>query len=592
LRHIQFKGRQFEDVVRTRVRAHQHRTGHQWLHWLTLASIIALTPAPLAAKSFKTNFTTDFTTASIASVRADWRAALNQLRVETATRPAASNALTFARGDRFRPADQRRAPALTQLNAIAATIVPGISQSPLPVLLPFDMPAYLADRMTGAIAGLPDRRYLFGLRSVDFFQAGQAGYDAMVTAYAGGISELPLRVFARPVEVHITGSLLTYNINDPLLGQGDPVRALNKQYPDLRRLIREGFVRYAFTRFGVPYVVSVQCLDSVARAERLSCREASAVAEHVVKNLRVIGGKPAPPPPAIRSVVAERPAVTSADFTFRPPGELIANSGYRRAGGRPDRTIYAQIRFPLEQAPAYANSQSFLNWGDCNLKGRVPLPHERGDAYRCRLNDKPLVFDESAAENYSYPWQDNFCETRDFQAGQCPGGFGHQGQDIRPSTCALRNEGADRCVPDRYHAVAVRDGVVVRSLQQQAMLLLVNSRTEHIRFRYMHMSPDRLDADRMLHGRQVMEGEHVGLVSNYQGFQGGTTTHLHFDIQVFTRDGWIWVNPYSTLIAAYERLIGARGRELSPEPAAPPVNDGPQPVSSEPSGSEGADEGP
>ena len=61
------------------------------------------------------------------------------------------------------------------------------------------------------------------------------------------------------------------------------------------------------------------------------------------------------------------------------------------------------------------------------------------------------------------------------------------------------------------------------------------------------------------------------MVSNYQGFQGGTTTHLHFDLQVFTRDGWIWVNPYATLIASYERLIGGRGREIGAEPPPPPI---------------------
>jgi hypothetical protein len=35
----------------------------------------------------------------------------------------------------------------------------------------------------------------------------------------------------------------------------------------------------AFTRFGVPYVVSIQCLDSSPRARRLACREAYPVAE-------------------------------------------------------------------------------------------------------------------------------------------------------------------------------------------------------------------------------------------------------------------------------------------------------------------------
>jgi hypothetical protein len=367
------------------------------------------------------------------------------------------------------------------------------------------------------------------------------------------------------------------------------VKSLNGQFPDLRRIIREGFVRYAFTRFGIPYVASIHCLDSGSRSNRLSCREASQVAEHFLKSLRIVGGKPAPRRPAIASTAAERPAALSPDFTYRPPGELIANSGYRREGGRPDRTVYAQIRFPIEQAPAYANSQSFMNWGDCYLKGRLPRPHDKGDTYRCRLNDKKLVFDESAAENYSYPWQDNFCETRDFQAGQCPGGFGHQGQDIRPATCELRNGEADRCVPDRYDAVAVRDGVVIRTPKQQAMLLLVNSSTEHVRFRYMHMTPDKLDADGMVHGRRVAEGERVGVVSNYQGFRGGTTTHLHFDLQVFTRDGWIWVNPYSTLIASYERLLGARGRELGPD-TTPPTTTVSQEPSAEPADSEGEED--
>jgi hypothetical protein len=551
--------------------------------WLSLASIFLL-PAPVAAD--------EFVTPAISFSRVDWRAAIDQLRSETSARPGAAGALTFSRGRRYRAFDQRRAPALLQLNAITGTMFSGVNQSPVPVLLPLDMPGYLADRMAGAPQSLVYNRYLSGFRGVDFFEAGASGYDAVVTAAPGGNSELPSRVFARPVEIHITGSMLTYNVADPLLSKGEAVKSLSGQYPDLRRTIREGFVRYAFTRFSIPYVVSIQCLDSTARSNRLSCREASNVAEHLLKSLRIVGGKPAPPRPAIASAPVERPAELSPDFTYRPPGELIANSGYRRAGGQPDRTVYAQIRFPIEQAPAYANSQSFMNWGDCYLKGRFPRPHDKGDAYRCRLNDKKLVFDESATENYSYPWQDNFCETRDFQAGQCPGGFGHQGQDIRPATCSLKNGEADRCVPDRYGAVAVRDGVVIRTPKQQAMLLLVNSRTEHIRFRYMHMAPERLDTDGMVHGRRVAEGERIGVVSNYQGFQGGTTTHLHFDVQVFTRDGWIWVNPYSTLIASYERLLGARGREIGPDLTAPAITSVSQTPPSEPPSSEGAEDAP
>ena len=61
------------------------------------------------------------------------------------------------------------------------------------------------------------------------------------------------------------------------------------------------------------------------------------------------------------------------------------------------------------------------------------------------------------------------------------------------------------------------------------------------------------------------------MVSNYLDHPNGTTRHLHFDVQVFTRDGWLWVNPYVTLISAYERLIRGRGREIGPEIAAAPA---------------------
>jgi hypothetical protein len=87
----------------------------------------------------------------------------------------------------------------------------------------------------------------------------------------------------------------------------------------------------------------------------------------------------------------------------------------------------------------------------------------------------------------------------------------------------------------------------------------------------MHMNPASMDADGVLNGRQVEEGEKLGVVSNYLDHPNGTSRHLHFDVQVFTRDGWIWVNPYATLISAYERLIRGRGHEIGPEMAGSPA---------------------
>jgi murein DD-endopeptidase MepM/ murein hydrolase activator NlpD len=71
-----------------------------------------------------------------------------------------------------------------------------------------------------------------------------------------------------------------------------------------------------------------------------------------------------------------------------------------------------------------------------------------------------------------------------------------------------------------------------------------------------------MDEENLLSGRRVHEGEVIGQISNFSIKEGGTSYHLHFDVQVPTKDGWVFVNPYMTLVAAYERLIGERGTEL------------------------------
>ena len=478
----------------------------------------------------------EFRTPSISAVRVEWRAVQDQLRAEINSQPAVISAFTFASQRRAPSWDPRSRPALVQLNAITSPVFPGIGRSPIPVLLPFDVASYLDARQSGVPDSLSVSRYQADFRPADLFHAGAAGYDAMFSFEPGAGDGMPQRTFAKPVEVQITGSILTYDLADPLGGKGEPVKALATQFPDMRRFIREGYVRYAFTRFGVPYVVSIQCLDSTPRAGRLACREAYPVAERFLKALRIAGGQPSRPRRDMSSDLAERPVVPSPDFIYRPSGDIVANSGARKTGGHADLTAYSQIRFPLEKAPAFARSQSF---------GKRK-PDERG-----------------------YPWQDNFCEARSFEVGQCAAGFGHQGQDIRPGACPTpTSEGAEACDPKQQAIVAVRDGVVIRSRKQQAATLQINTRNEHIRFRYMHMNPSTMDADGVLNGRRVAEGEKIGVVSNYLDHPNGTSRHLHFDVQVFTRDGWLWVNPYTTLVSAYERLLRGRGRELGTDPVA------------------------
>ena len=503
----------------------------------TLASIAFLYAA--AARSAD-----DFHTPAISVAHVEWRAVLDQVRAEISAAPALAPDFTFATQGRLPAFDPRSMPALVQLNAATSEVFPGIERSAVPVLLPLDIATWLDARRNVGTTSLPLSRYQSDFRPVDFFDAGPAGYDAVFSLDPGAGEGLPQRTFVRPVEVQITGSLLSYDIADPQGGKREPVKALAAQYPDMRRFIREGYVRYAFTRFGLPYVVSIQCLDSTPRPRRLACREAYPVAERFLKALRIVGGLPTRPRADIASAIAPRPSERSPDFFYRPAGDIMANSSSRKQNGNADPHVYSQIRFPLE-APASVHSQWY---------GRS----RGGDA-----SDPRTAF---------HPWRDSFCETRSsFNVGQCPSSFGHQGQDIRPGACPYPGDGPKTCDPKQQPIFAVRDGVVIRTRGQQAATLQINDRNEHIRFRYMHMNPSSMDVDGVLNGRVVAEGEKIGVVSNFLDHPNGTSRHLHFDVQVFTRDGWIWVNPYTTLISAYERLIGGRGREVGPMLAASPT---------------------
>jgi hypothetical protein len=104
--------------------------------------------------------------------------------------------------------------------------------------------------------------------------------------------------------------------------------------------------------------------------------------------------------------------------------------------------------------------------------------------------------------------------------------------------------------------------MVLRARKQEAVFLFVNSPAAHVRLRYIHMNPKRLDEDGIVSGRRFAEGETMGQVGNYNDYERGTTYHLHFDMQAPTEFGYVFVNPYMSLVSAYERLIGARGTEI------------------------------
>ncbi len=466
-------------------------------------------------------------------------------------------------------AGEAPAQAFARLNALAEKRFAGIGKSAVPVLLPFDLEAFRKDNADGKQEAATSDKYFGTFHPSKFFLAGPAGYDATFIVNSDE-AKVDTR-FSKPIVLEISGAAFIYELDLPNkveLESPTPIKGLDELFPGIRRVLSEAHVRYVFDRFGVPYVLSIQCYDMRPSSRHLACREADPLAERFLKQLRTAGGAPA----KIQQPKFEldRPQAKS-DFTYYGPGDLIENTGWHKMPGRVDYHVYARMRFPIAQAPGYVKSQSFMPWGDCYKTGAAGRRGKKGAEYHCKLNDKPLIFDESAAENFNYPWRDNFCELRDFLVGQCPGGYGHQGEDIRPGNCVLFNAEADRCMPYMHDVAAVHDGLIRRMPRDIGAYIVVNNENEHVRFRYLHMNPKFMDAEGLLNGRRVSEGEIIGKVATWGDYEKGTSYHIHFNLQVFTKIGWVWVNPYMTLVAAYERQIGGHGTEILPGQPAPPI---------------------
>ena len=216
-------------------------------------------------------------------------------------------------------------------------------------------------------------------------------------------------------------------------------------------------------------------------------------------------------------------------FSYVPVGELLPNSG----PGHQDTTIYRpDILFPLEDA-AFLNSQVYRYGGSQGSLNGMEGGQCDGD-------------------NYEYPWQDTFCESRSRSQIMCPDG-GHEGVDIRPATC-IPSSGAT------HWAVAVEDGRIV-GLDGSKYTVRLQTEDGTL-YRYLHLKMDQLAVS---DGQMVTKGQRIGKVSNdffnSAGEKVPTTYHLHFEMyQNYAPDEvtdpvFDQVNPYMTLINAYERKL-------------------------------------
>ncbi|XXX74374.1 M23 family metallopeptidase [Sorangium sp. So ce134] len=216
-------------------------------------------------------------------------------------------------------------------------------------------------------------------------------------------------------------------------------------------------------------------------------------------------------PLAASAALALLPAAAAADqFSYHPAGELVAGSGQ----GRSDGVVYAPaMRFPLEEGPAFANSQVYSKGGSAGPAGG-----------------------QCDADNYAYPWRDNYCESRSYDMPLCPSGAGHQGQDVRPPTCEA----------GKHWVVAVADGTIT-SIGSYSVYLTGEDGT---RYDYLHMSDLQVSV-----GQEVSRGERIGKVSNVFGGTP-TTIHLHFNVrQSLSGVGMVYVPPYTSLVASYQALL-------------------------------------
>ena len=310
--------------------------------------------------------------------------------------------------------------ALARLNAATAKVLPNIATSPVPVLLPFDTAAYLRDSAQGSAGDTS--KYLSGFSAVAVFFPGRPA----TTPRCRCVPIRPARSDIRQArEVQISGSALVYELDGPMVADGEPVPQLDSQFPGIRRSLIESHLRYTFVRFGVPYVISIGCFDGPASARRLSCREADKVALRFLK---------ASMSPAER----RKPAPQAHAADDRSAGTDLAGLHLFCAGRHPSRHRLARPIRPRRLHRLRENPLS--DRASAGLR-RLAVVHELGQlrpyrpgrarrprqqrAYRCRVNDKPLVNDE--AKNFAYPWRDNFCEHRDLRSQPMPRGLGPSG---------------------------------------------------------------------------------------------------------------------------------------------------------------------
>ncbi|MEE2691013.1 MAG: M23 family metallopeptidase [Pseudomonadota bacterium] len=236
--------------------------------------------------------------------------------------------------------------------------------------------------------------------------------------------------------------------------------------------------------------------------------------------------EPAPDDPADEP---DEDVLTDANgkvFSYYPAGDLI--NGSAPPSILVDDMIYDEhIVFPAE-GPVFFNSQVYGHGGG-----------------KASVNGKGS--DQCNAENYSYPWRDNFCEKRGKDQYFCEAG-GHTGVDVRPATCKKA-----------VHWVVAPEAGEIYDIGSYGVRLMSDDGTW---YQFLHMDMNSLA---VVEGQDVVAGQRIGKISNVFFDSNGdpvpTTIHVHIDMKEAyapTNGDPAFidrVNPYMTFVAAYERKL-------------------------------------
>ncbi len=316
----------------------------------------------------------------VSSVAVDWGRLSGDFQILDEGRP------TGATGDQANDAPAAAAEAIARINLATGERFANIAASPVPVLLPFDTPAFMRDRegiVDAPRADAPNylANYLLGFDSVPFFYAGPGGYDAVVLARPQEMRDLGIG-FSRPIYIHISGSALLYELDEPARLIEWPSPKLD-DFPGLRRVYLENYARYIFVRYGMPYVLAIECFDGGSRFGKISCRDADKVAIRALKALHFAGGTPQQQVEERGADTIDRPASHSTVFTYLCSGKH--HSGHRlSAHGRRSR-LYGLFQHPLSNGGRPGIRQVATVHQPGQLRGHRSLRHgkARGGKTRC-----------------------------------------------------------------------------------------------------------------------------------------------------------------------------------------------------------------